>query len=119
MNAASNTAREDLRVTQELCCQKDELVQAGHLSRLVAGVPLFVVWRNGNPRAFYDQCSHQAVTLSDFGEVQDDTILCNAHGAIFSLEDGAPLKEPACQSLRSYTATVIGEQVFVELPDDR
>jgi nitrite reductase/ring-hydroxylating ferredoxin subunit len=63
----------------------------------------------------YDRCSSYlpqnkcAVTIDDTGFTCTDP--CS--GSKFSLDDGSPVKAPASQSLRTYTAYVSNFQLFV------
>jgi 3-phenylpropionate/trans-cinnamate dioxygenase ferredoxin subunit len=54
-----------------------------------------------------DRCSHQDISLSE-GEVDVDecTIECPKHGAVFSLEDGAALTLPATRPAPTYATRI-------------
>jgi nitrite reductase/ring-hydroxylating ferredoxin subunit len=48
---------------------------------------------------FLDQCAHQPVKLSEFGEIRSRVLVCHAHGGGFDLARGGkvlcgPPKEP-------------------------
>lgn len=63
-----------------------------------------------------DTCSHAQISLSE-GEVYGDEreIECWKHGSTFSLETGEPQSLPATKAVPTYTTTVEGDDVWVEL----
>jgi nitrite reductase/ring-hydroxylating ferredoxin subunit len=57
---------------------------------------LAAVLHEGRWRVFADLCTHADCAFTDYGEIADDGVLiCNCHGAEFSLADGSVLLEPA------------------------
>lgn len=63
---------------------------------------------------FKDECSHQPVRLSDFGEVSGRNLLCHAHGACFDLSSaGRPLCFPAVNALECFRVRVIESRVLI------
>lgn len=64
-----------------------------------------------------DRCSHEDFPLSA-GEVDLDAgeIECARHGALFRLEDGAPVSLPATRPVATFPAQVADGRVVVELP---
>lgn len=67
-------------------------------------------------RCFKDECSHQPVPLSEFGEVSGGRLVCHAHGAVFEVNDGGrPLCFPAVDSLVEFQVRIEGGilRVFV------
>ena len=101
-------------VWQRLCSEA-ELKASAHVSRTIGKASVIAFWRDGDPRVYADLCSHQAIPLSAFGEVYEDSILCHAHGAVFSLADGSVQREPACKPLQAYAVERRGGEVWVEL----
>lgn len=72
----------------------------------------------GNYYALDDTCTHAEVALSDGSlelESVPQQIVCPAHGAKFSLADGAALGMPATKPVRSHEVKVENGQVFVKL----
>lgn len=63
-----------------------------------------------------DQCSHADFSLSD-GEcdLDDMTIECSKHGALFSLLDGTPQSLPATKPVGCYVTTVSDGTVEIEV----
>jgi 3-phenylpropionate/trans-cinnamate dioxygenase ferredoxin component len=69
--------------------------------------------------ALGDTCSHADFSLSE-GEVDPDdcTIECWKHGSAFSLVTGEPESLPATRPVPTYTVTVEGEDVLLEVGSD-
>jgi NADH dehydrogenase FAD-containing subunit/nitrite reductase/ring-hydroxylating ferredoxin subunit len=76
--------------------------------------PVCVVRSNGTVYALRDECTHQAVPLSD-GEVTDGTIECWLHGSRFDLSTGRALSRPATQPVDVYPVRIHGDDVLVRL----
>jgi nitrite reductase/ring-hydroxylating ferredoxin subunit len=87
-------------------CRFDDVPVDGFLPADVAGKPLVVLRHGSAVSCFYDQCSHQDVPLSLFGERQGHVLICQAHGAEFAITDGQPLTPPACKALTAYPVRV-------------
>ncbi len=74
----------------------------------------WIILREGAElRAYRDLCSHQDVKLSEFGHLKGDTLVCFAHGACFSCNDGAPLTWPATRGLEKAAVKVAHGEVFL------
>ncbi len=71
---------------------------------------LIVVHLGDSFYCFNDECAHQPVKLSEFGELgSSGVLLCHAHGACFDLRNGGlPLCFPAEESLVSWKTRVNG-----------
>ena len=65
--------------------------------------------------AFPDRCSHADVPLSS-GSCANGEIECPAHGARFSLTDGAVMCAPAVASIKKLAVEIRGDDVWVEEP---
>ncbi len=76
--------------------------------------PVCVVRSDGTVYALRDECTHQAVPLSD-GEVTDGTIECWLRGSRFDLASGRALSRPATQPVDVYPVRIDGDDVFVHL----
>ena len=93
------------------------------LSSLQAGKPVRIE-KNGEPIcvtrvgdqvfAINDVCSHSDASLSE-GEVSDFKIECWLHGAEFDLRTGEALTPPAVAPVKTYSVTVDGDSVTVEM----
>lgn len=66
--------------------------------------------------AIDDTCSHARVSLSaGIVDVDDLTIECPKHGAVFSLQDGAALTLPAIRPVCSHETEVRDTEVWVSI----
>jgi len=93
------------------------------LSELTAGKPIKIekdgraicVARVGDEVfAVDDTCSHSDASLSE-GDVTDFKIECWLHGAEFDLRTGEALTPPAVAPIKTYSVTVDGDSVTVEM----
>ena len=64
--------------------------------------------------AIGDTCSHSDASLSE-GHITDFKIECWLHGAEFDLRTGEALTPPAVAPVKSYSVTVDGDSVTVEM----
>jgi nitrite reductase/ring-hydroxylating ferredoxin subunit len=66
--------------------QSTEFAEGVLVARTVAQTDVVLVRVDGELTCFRDQCSHQPVKLSEFGEIRAGRILiCHAHGGGFDL----------------------------------
>ncbi|CAN2195750.1 {NirD} Ferredoxin subunits of nitrite reductase and ring-hydroxylating dioxygenases [Candidatus Nanopelagicaceae bacterium] len=93
------------------------------LSSLLAGKPVRIekngesicVARVGDEVfAVNDVCSHSDASLSE-GDITDFKIECWLHGAEFDLRTGEALTPPAVAPIKTYSVTVDGDSVTVEI----
>lgn len=68
---------------------------------------------NGAFFAFEDNCPHQHLPLAD-GVVDNGTITCPFHGAMFDIRTGEVLAPPACENLHTF-ATRVNEKGIVQV----
>ncbi|KOX22170.1 non-heme iron oxygenase ferredoxin subunit [Nocardiopsis sp. NRRL B-16309] len=66
------------------------------------------------PRALSDTCTHGQASLCE-GWVEDGTVECPAHLAVFSLRTGQALSGPATEPATAYRVEVRGDTVGVLL----
>jgi len=94
-----------------------------NLSTLQAGKPVRIekngesicVARVGDEVfAIGDVCSHSDASLSE-GDITDFKIECWLHGAEFDLRTGEALTPPAVAPVKTYSVTVDGDSVTVEI----
>jgi 3-phenylpropionate/trans-cinnamate dioxygenase ferredoxin subunit len=64
--------------------------------------------------AIGDVCSHSDASLSE-GDITDFKIECWLHGAEFDLRTGEALTPPAVAPVKTYSVTVDGDSVTVEM----
>jgi len=78
--------------------------------------PVFLLRAGGGVFAIGNQCTHQGAGL-DRGVVRIagsvKTVTCPAHGSMFSLETGKPMRPPATKPVPVYDVKVEDGRVFV------
>ncbi len=62
-----------------------------------------------------DTCSHAESSLSE-GFIEDATVECPEHGAVFDIATGEPMTLPATKPVGVYRVVVDGDDLFVEEP---
>ena len=95
-------------------CPLAKLLEDRPVHADIGQCPVCVVRSNGTVYALRDECTHQAVPLSD-GEVADGTIECWLHGSRFDLATGRALSRPATQPVDVYPVRIDGDDVLVRL----
>ncbi len=80
--------------------------------------PVCLVRTGGAVHALRDECTHQAVPLSE-GEVADGAIECWLHGSRFDLATGRVLSPPATRQVAVFAVRIDGGDVFVHLGEAR
>ena len=90
-------------------------LQAGKPVRIEKNGESICVTRVGDQVfAVNDVCSHSDASLSE-GDVTDFKIECWLHGAEFDLRTGEALTPPAVAPIKTYSVTVDGDSVKVEM----
>ncbi len=91
-------------------------IPAGTLHKAsVEGRDIVVANLDGRYYAADDTCTHAGASLSE-GKIDGANIVCGWHGAQFECASGKLAKFPVTiKDLRSYPATVEGDEVFVEV----
>ena len=69
---------------------------------------------DGSVHAVHDECSHEAVPLSE-GDIEDCTLECWLHGSRFDLRTGEPTALPAIRPIPVYPVTIDGDDVLVDV----
>jgi nitrite reductase/ring-hydroxylating ferredoxin subunit len=84
--------------------------------RQLGGKDLILIRVQGQLMCFLDQCSHQPVKLSEFGEIREGVLVCHAHGGGFDLARGGmvlcgpprePLKTFECHESQTESIVII------------
>jgi 3-phenylpropionate/trans-cinnamate dioxygenase ferredoxin subunit len=96
-------------------CKVDELAP-GSARRVVAAPEPIALFRLED--GFYatsDTCTHAQSSLAA-GEVdlEDCSVECPYHGAVFDIRSGRVMGLPATRPVRTYPVTVIDGEVFIE-----
>ena len=91
-----------------------ELIENKPTKYNLDGTDVCVVKVDGEVFAIGDVCSHSDASLSE-GEVSDHKIECWLHGAEFDLRTGEALTPPAVAPVKTYSVTIDGDSVTVEM----
>jgi nitrite reductase/ring-hydroxylating ferredoxin subunit len=101
-------------IQPHLAGDSSDFMEGAMVERLVNGRELILVRRQGVLLCFLDQCSHQPVKLSEFGQVQGGQLVCHAHGGVFDLDrEGRVLCPPPKEGLTPFKVIERDGQVFV------
>ena len=63
------------------------------------------------------KCCHFNLPLAG-GYVDGMSIICPFHMASFDISSGEMLSPPALDSIKAYTTSVVGDEVFVQIPQE-
>jgi 3-phenylpropionate/trans-cinnamate dioxygenase ferredoxin component len=83
----------------------NEIPESEYKIVIVDDTPIAVFNLQGNFYAIQDNCPHQHLPLAD-GIVENNTITCPFHGAIFDIPTGEVLAPPACENLTTYQVRI-------------
>ena len=64
-----------------------------------------------------DVCTHDGAPVAE-GELDGFEIECPRHGALFDIRDGRALSMPAVVPVPKYEVKVVGDDIYIESPDD-
>ena len=98
-----------VRVTSEAECPVGELKGV-----MADGVPVVLANVEGRVCALKDQCSHEALPLSD-GELDGDQVVCMYHGARFDACGGARRTLPAVRPVQSFPVEIRDGDIYVDV----
>lgn len=82
----------------------------------IGACPVCLVRTGGGVYAIRDECTHEAVPLSE-GEVSGGVIECFMHGSRFNLATGRVLSLPATRPVAVFAVRAEGGNVFVRVAD--
>lgn len=92
-----------------------ELPQNGHSKKFEFGETAVLIANvDGNYFAVAPECTHWHAPL-DEGMICGHTVMCPWHHACFDLKNGKPTEPPALDALETYTVTVQGGDLIVDL----
>ena len=81
---------------------------------IVNNEKLIVVKCRSGLQCYVNECTHQPVPLSDFGEVVGDRLVCHAHGGQFDLHcGGKALCFPVVDDIKTRELKVVENRVLV------
>jgi len=97
-------------------CEEGELGPGEFKVVDVDDVDIAVFNLDGQYYAIEDLCTHEAYALSE-GELEDDAIVCPAHGARFCVKTGEALTAPAYEPVATFPVRVT--EGVIQVRDDR
>ncbi len=103
-------------MTKIKVCKVTELAP-GAAIRIAAGPEPIAVFRlNDGFYAISDACTHAQTSLAA-GDVdlEDCTVECPYHGALFDIRSGRAMGAPASRPVRTYPVKIIDGEVFIEM----
>ena len=97
-------------------CQASEIPPDGAVAVEVEGHKVCLVNANDEYFAIADTCTHAEASLSEgYLHVDECTVECLLHNAVFSLRTGEALEFPAEEPVRCYPMTIEGDDVYIEI----
>jgi 3-phenylpropionate/trans-cinnamate dioxygenase ferredoxin subunit len=97
-------------------CPLAELAADVPRAVLAEDVAICLVLASGEVFAVRDECTHEAVPLSE-GEVEDGTIECWLHGSRFDLRTGDALNLPATRAVDTFPVRLVEGEVEVGIAE--
>jgi len=96
---------------------KTEDIVSGEIKSFVVGPDMIAVCNvDGKYYAFRDECTHQALPLSD-GMLEGKRLTCSYHSAEFNVETGEALCLPAVDAIETFELKIEGEDIFILIED--
>ena len=101
---------------QRIKVAKSSEIVSGSAKQVKVGEELVAVWKTENGEVFAtgDICSHEYCNLSDGGKIEGGVIECPCHGARYDVKTGAVVLPPAVEPIKTYKASIEGEDVVLE-----
>ena len=92
-------------------------IKPGEIKSFVVGPDVIAVCNvDGSYYAFRDECTHQALPLSD-GCLEGNKLTCAYHSAEFNVETGEVLCLPAVDDLETFELKIEGEDIYIFIED--
>ena len=92
----------------------DHLDEEAAIRVVLAGKAIALVKSGGAVYAVDDTCTHEKESLSG-GFIDENTIECPRHGAMFDLKTGRVLSLPATRDLTTYEVKVENGEILVSI----
>ncbi|MCX6123782.1 MAG: Rieske 2Fe-2S domain-containing protein [Proteobacteria bacterium] len=82
----------------------------------VKGLEVIILKTTAGVFCLNDECAHQPVRLSEFGEASGGRLICHAHGAQYDLlESGKPLCFPAVNPLKAWPVRTFKGDIYIKI----
>jgi 3-phenylpropionate/trans-cinnamate dioxygenase ferredoxin subunit len=97
-------------------CKANEVPPDGMAAFEVEGRRVMVANVKDAYFAVNDTCTHAEASLSEgYLDVDECTVECPLHNAVFDLRTGEALEAPAEDPVASYPLSVDGEEIYIEV----
>ena len=94
---------------------KTDEIKSGKMQRYSADGKRILICHVGDEYlAVDDTCTHEDASLY-LGALHGDVVKCSLHGGKFNVRTGAPVEEPACSPLHTYTLEVRADGIYVDI----
>jgi 3-phenylpropionate/trans-cinnamate dioxygenase ferredoxin subunit len=102
--------------------KQDELIQVANTTDIglgqsqsvsLNGIDILICHAQDGFFAVEDRCTHSDVPLCG-GLIEENTITCPLHGAIFNLTDGSVLSPPAFEDIKSFRIEIDGTSISLD-----
>lgn len=105
------------QTTRHFAIKTDDL-SPGEVRQVAIGALTLAVYNiDGTYYATDDTCTHAFASLSE-GSIDGDVIECPLHQGCFHIPTGKAVSSPVVEDLCTYAVEVVGNDVFVEFPED-
>ncbi len=92
-------------------------IEPGEIKSFVVGPDMIAICNvEGTYYAFRDECTHQALPLSD-GMLDGKTLTCCYHSAEFNVETGEALCLPAVDAVETFELKIEGDDISILIED--
>ena len=96
---------------------KTSEIEPGEIKSYVLGIDMIAICNvDGTFYAFKDECTHQALPLSD-GSLEGKMLTCAYHSAEFNVETGEALCLPAVDDVETFELKVEGDDMYILIED--
>lgn len=69
---------------------------------------------DGDIFAVSDVCTHEACSISEYGQIDAEDVECGCHGSKFDIKTGQVIQPPALDPLPTYEVKVEGDDILVK-----
>ena len=91
-------------------------IPEGDLRKYKVGEQAIAVYKiNGKIYATSNVCTHEGCFIDENHQMHNDVVECTCHGSQFDVKTGEVLQMPAVEALKTYKASLEGEDIFIEV----
>lgn len=92
----------------------NDVPEAGLKKVMVGSDPVALFKVEGKFYATSNICTHEECELDENHTMHGDIVECTCHGSQYDIKTGANVLPPSAEPLKTYSVSVVGEDVFVE-----